>query len=88
MNPPLIISILMPVKNTALFLNECLDSIVNQNELNFELIAIDDHSTDESYSILYNYSNKPRKKIYLINNYNYFTAMTTMLMKYFLSIRK
>ena len=58
MNPPLIISILMPVKNTALFLNECLDSIVNQNELNFELIAIDDHSTDESYSILNNYSNK------------------------------
>ena len=48
----------MPVKNTALFLNECLDSIVNQNELNFELIAIDDHSTDESYSILNNYSNK------------------------------
>ena len=45
----------MPVKNTALFLNECLDSIVNQNELNFELIAIDDHSTDESYSILNNY---------------------------------
>ena len=38
MNPPLIISILMPVKNTALFLNECLDSIVNQNELNFELM--------------------------------------------------
>ena len=58
MNPSLIISILMPVKNTALFLNECLDSIVNQNELNFELIAIDDHSTDESYSILNNYSNK------------------------------
>jgi glycosyltransferase involved in cell wall biosynthesis len=43
MNKSLIISILMPVKNTALFLNECLDSIVNQNELNFELIAIDDH---------------------------------------------
>ena len=58
MNKPLIISILMPVKNTALFLNECLDSIVNQNELNFELIAIDDHSTDESYSILSNYSSK------------------------------
>ena len=58
MNKPLIISILMPVKNTALFLNECLDSIVNQNELNFELIAIDDHSTDDSYSILSNYSSK------------------------------
>ena len=56
MNSNPTISILMPVKNTAPFLNECLDSIINQSETDFELIAIDDHSTDESHSILNEYS--------------------------------
>jgi glycosyltransferase involved in cell wall biosynthesis len=55
------ISILMPVKNTAPFLIECLESIINQTETDFELIAIDDHSTDESYSILKKYSIKDKR---------------------------
>ena len=59
------ISILMPVKNTAQFLKECLDSILNQTETNWELIAINDHSTDESFSILKEYSeNDKRIKVY------------------------
>lgn len=52
------VSILMPVKNTAQFLVECLESIVKQSETDWELIAIDDHSTDDSYSILTNYASK------------------------------
>ena len=52
MNSNPAISILMPVKNTAPFLIECLESIIRQTETDFELIAIDDHSSDESYSIL------------------------------------
>ena len=31
----------MPVKNAAFFLEECLDSILKQEEANFELIARD-----------------------------------------------
>ena len=59
------ISILMPVKNAALFLRECLDSIVNQEESNFELIAVDDHSTDSSLKILEEYQKKdPRIQVY------------------------
>ena len=61
MNSNPTISILMPVKNTAPFLNECLDSIINQSETDFELIAIDDHSTDESHSILNEYSIKDKR---------------------------
>jgi len=57
MKSPLI-SILMPVKNTSPFLKECIDSIINQTEKNWELIAIDDHSTDDSLSILKEYSKK------------------------------
>ena len=47
-----LISIIIPVKNTELFLVECLKSIVNQTETNWELIAINDHSTDKSLKIL------------------------------------
>lgn len=55
------ISILMPVKNTAAFLKDCLDSIINQTETDFELIAIDDHSTDESFTLLNEYSEKDQR---------------------------
>ncbi len=51
MKPPLV-SILMPFKNTAVFLPECLQSIVNQTYVNWELWAIDDHSIDESLAIV------------------------------------
>lgn len=46
------ISILMPVRNTAAYLAECLHSIIAQEERNWELIAVDDHSTDDSYELL------------------------------------
>ena len=61
MNSNPTISILMPVKNTAPFLNECLDSIINQSETDFELIAIDDHSSDESHSILKEFAIKDKR---------------------------
>ncbi len=47
-----LLSLLMPFKNTAAFLPECLDSIVNQEFTQWELIAVDDHSTDASRDIL------------------------------------
>ena len=50
-----IVSIIMPVRNTALFLEECLDSIIAQSYDNWELLAVDDHSTDRSYEILSDY---------------------------------
>ena len=47
-----LLSLLMPFRNTAFFLQECLDSICKQGYENWELIAVDDHSTDQSRSIL------------------------------------
>lgn len=52
------ISILMPVYNNEAHLVECLDSILAQTETSWELIAIDDHSTDGSWSILQHYTLK------------------------------
>lgn len=52
------ISILLPVYNAAPFLAECLDSILNQTEMEWELLAVDDFSTDLSWSILQSYAKK------------------------------
>jgi len=60
-----LISIVMPVKNTAIFLVDCLESVVNQSETNWELIAVNDHSTDKSLAILEEYASKDQRiKVY------------------------
>ena len=47
-----LISIVVPFKNTSLFIAECLQSIIDQTYANWELRIVDDHSTDESYTIV------------------------------------
>lgn len=45
-------SVVIPVYNKAPFLQECLDSVFAQTFQDFELIAVDDASTDSSLEIL------------------------------------
>ncbi|WP_298476172.1 glycosyltransferase family 2 protein [uncultured Maribacter sp.] len=60
-----LVSILIPVKNTEDFLEECLDSILQQEYKNWEVLAIDDTSTDSSLAILKSFSEKDtRIKVY------------------------
>lgn len=47
-----LISILMPVYNAGAYLEDCLHSILKQDATNWELIAINDFSTDHSKEIL------------------------------------
>lgn len=56
-----LISILLPVKNTADYLPACLNSILNQSISNWELIAVNDHSTDNSPAILKTYAQKDQR---------------------------
>ncbi len=46
----------MAVKNTAPYLPACVESILQQTYVNWELIAINDHSTDDSNAILSSYA--------------------------------
>ena len=46
------ISIVVPVFNAEKYLPECLDSILNQEYKNLEIICVDDGSTDKSSEIL------------------------------------
>lgn len=52
------ISIIVAVYNTAAYLEEAMDSIVNQSIKNKEVIVVDDGSTDNSLDILKRYQDK------------------------------
>jgi len=59
----------MPVKDARPFLKDCLESILTQNFNDWELIAVDDHSTDHGLKILEGFANSdPRIAIYRNNN--------------------
>ena len=51
-------SILVPVYNVEKYLSECLDSIIKQSFSDFELICVNDGSTDGSLDILQSYAKK------------------------------
>lgn len=53
-----LVSILVPFKNTAEFLSECLYSILAQSFTNWELLIVDDHSTDGSYDLVFAFAEK------------------------------
>ena len=52
------ISVVMPVYNAQRFLSQAIDSVLEQSSSDFELIMIDDCSTDKSYEILCQYEKK------------------------------
>jgi len=54
------VSIIIPVYNAEKYLEECLDSALNQTYDDIEVIAVNDGSTDGSTAILQRYSNKIR----------------------------
>jgi len=62
-----LISILTTFKNTEQFLAECIESIINQTYTNWELIIVDDNSTDNSRNIVESFANKD-KRIKLFSN--------------------
>lgn len=50
------LSIIVPVFNAEKYLSECIDSIIAQSFADFELILVDDGSTDSSYEICKKYA--------------------------------
>jgi glycosyltransferase involved in cell wall biosynthesis len=52
------VSVIVPNYNHSQFLSERLDSIINQTYKDFELIILDDASTDNSIDVINQYLNK------------------------------
>ncbi|MFD2587214.1 glycosyltransferase family 2 protein [Croceitalea marina] len=56
-----LVSIVIPFKNTVHYLKDCLDSILAQTYQNWEVIAINDHSTDNSLVLVNSYAEKDNR---------------------------
>lgn len=54
-------SIIIPIYNVAPYLRECLDSVLSQTVENFEVLAVDDGSTDGSGKIIDEYAVKDHR---------------------------
>lgn len=65
-----IISIILPVYNGELFLSEAIESCLNQSYQNFELIIVNDCSTDKSLNISKSYAAKDSRIIIIDNKEN------------------
>ena len=65
-----LVSIITPSYNSSKFLAECIDSVISQTYLNWELLIVDDASEDVSQSIINDFSLKDNriKPIFLKNN--------------------
>ncbi len=64
-----LVSIIMPAYNAEKYLSQSINSVLSQTEKNFELIIINDGSTDSSESIIERYKQKDSRVI-LINQPN------------------
>jgi glycosyltransferase involved in cell wall biosynthesis len=68
-----LLSVIMPVYNSKDYIHEAINSVLNQTFQDFELIIIDDASTDSTVSIIKKFQKKYPNKIKLIqvkNNLN------------------
>ena len=57
------ISIVVPMYNSSYFVKNCIESVLKQDFTNYELLLIDDHSTDETMEICKNYIKDKRIKL-------------------------
>ena len=72
------VSILIPFKDTAHFLPECLDSIIAQSYANWEVLAVNDHSEDDSLELLEKYTeNEPRIHVLANQGHGIIPALRT-----------
>lgn len=70
------ITIVIPVYNSEKYLSRCIDSILNQTCKNFEVLIINDGSTDNSLKIIEEYSKKYPRIIKYVTQKNIGVAKT------------
>lgn len=62
-----LVSVIMPIYNEELFLQDAIESILAQTYTHFELILINDASTDSSLSIMQSYKKRFPERITILN---------------------
>lgn len=61
------VSIIVPVRNEEKYISKCLDSLVNQKYPNFEIIVINDSSSDGTWNIIQRYTENCEQSLEAIN---------------------
>ena len=64
------ISVIVPVYNTEKYIEKCLKSLDSQTMKDFEIVVVNDGSTDESGRVIKNYMRKTRLKIKYLEKEN------------------
>lgn len=64
------VSVIIPNYNHSRFLKQRIESVLNQTYKNFELIILDDFSTDDSREIILQYEKHPNVKAVVFNKTN------------------
>jgi len=63
-----LVSVIMPLYNTEKFIAQAIESVLNQSYNHFELLIVDDKSTDTSVEIVKKYMNKDKRiKLFLLD---------------------
>lgn len=60
-HPAPLVSIIVPIYNTGIYLNRCLKSIAEQTYCHLDIILVDDGSTDDSLGICKEFSSKDNR---------------------------
>ena len=58
-----LVSVIIPVYNAEPYLSRCLDSVLNQDYTNIEIILVDDGSTDNNGEICNHYASEDSRII-------------------------
>ncbi len=64
-----LISIITPVFNSEKTIGETIESVINQTYSNWELIIVDDGSTDNSIEIIKNYCEKDDRTKFIVGGH-------------------
>jgi len=59
------VSVILPARNEGRYISKCLDSLLVQNYPNYEIIAINDSSSDDTGDIISQYSKEYQKVIFV-----------------------
>ena len=67
---PILFSIILPTYNRESFLSASINSVIGQNIKNWELIVVDDGSTDNTKNVVLKFSNKDKRVKYIFQKNN------------------
>lgn len=76
-NQDQLVSIIIPTYNRAQDVNRALQSVINQTHINWEVIVIDNNSTDDTNNVILSFQD-PRIRIFKIFNYGVIAASRNM----------